>query len=222
MPLLDPPWTGMSTTPTNSSFVAGLPTISPSQLAENEYDRQCPLCKSVCSADGASEGPVVLPCQHVFDREGLNEWLSEEKAAKNTCPYCRSVLFEAQGQENTEADPSDWPRDDDASAAWLSDFIHLNLVRTDLEMYLQLYRKGFFAVAPNPRAGELTHQEELALFKVLVQRSTFCLPTWCDTTDEELLEALRAISWGWTDDPAAWLLYGAFPRYDPAWYFYDF
>ena len=66
--------------------------------------------------------------------------------------------------------------------------------------------------------GRRRRQEEIALLEVLAQRSAFA-PRWGENADEEWLEVLRAISGDWSDDPQAWLLFGAFPRYDRGRYF---
>jgi hypothetical protein len=44
---------------------------------------------SICLTD--PDSPVQLPCQHIFCKSCITEWLSME--AKNSCAMCREILF---------------------------------------------------------------------------------------------------------------------------------
>ncbi|KAF2116197.1 hypothetical protein BDV96DRAFT_45220 [Lophiotrema nucula] len=53
----------------------------------------CPICLLPFST---RDLPIRLntPCQHVFGRTCLEQWISSDRPNANTCPLCREVLFD--------------------------------------------------------------------------------------------------------------------------------
>ncbi len=207
-----------------SEFVTALPTISLDDLPQDEHDQECPLCKTAYNSDGTSEDPVILPCRHIFGRYCLNAWLAEH--GKNTCPGCRSILFDLPYVDDDLDFLLDnlapWPRDDDNTEEWMSDFIHFNFITSDLDLYTELYNAHRVEEEPEPGAIKLNQRQEVALLRLLTGRTARTTPMWRDRSDTEWLETMREENWEWATNPGAWLLYWAFPRYDPNWWFRDF
>ena len=84
---------GTSTTAAQR-FLEALPVLSPSSLPEDSQD--CPICFERYQNRPHSEKAVNLPCNHVVGRDCLLKWLtsSASNLNNNTCPMCRTVLFE--------------------------------------------------------------------------------------------------------------------------------
>lgn len=83
-------------------FLKSLPTLSFSDLSEGDQD--CPICIETYNNDRHSESPVRLPCKHIMGKDCLLNWLKSSvlNAKNNTCPMCRTVLFERDiSLENT-------------------------------------------------------------------------------------------------------------------------
>lgn len=70
--------------------------------------KDCEFC-SICHEDYATditskstnecqispEQPVILPCKHIFGQACISHWLSADSdEPRNTCPLCRTVLFD--------------------------------------------------------------------------------------------------------------------------------
>ena len=73
-----------------SGFVAQLVSISPEELKETLYDRDCPICHDVFGPE--TTDAVQLPCHHVFCRRCLLPWISEHGSNQRSCPKCRQTL----------------------------------------------------------------------------------------------------------------------------------
>ena len=142
---------------------------------------------------------------------------------------CRRTLFSLPGPEFPQdlgIEGVNWPRDDDGTLEWLNFFVYLNFVRTDLELYAELYRKGFFPLIPlNPDATVLTEAQELELWRLFYQRGAYVRfedERWEGWRDEERIAAMRGGSWHWVCQREKWVLGDAFPQYHPEWYMRDF
>ena len=142
---------------------------------------------------------------------------------------CRRVLFESADPEPSQdlgIGSIDWPRDDDGTLQWLKFFVYLSFVCTDLELYQELQRKGFFAEAVlSPGATMLDEAQELALWWLFYHRGAFARfadERWDEYTDAERIASMRGGSWSWVCDREKWLLAEAFPQYHPEWYMRDF
>ena len=74
--------------PTRSEFLqTGLVPI----LSKSTNSDECAICCSELT------DPVQTPCNHLFDRACITQWLSGEK--HNTCPLCKTVLFDLPPEE---------------------------------------------------------------------------------------------------------------------------
>ncbi len=75
-----------------SQYVAGLPLVRASELPNDR--QECGTCLEDYK-DEADDVPVVrLPCcKSTVHRECALEWLGEDKAKNNSCPFCRQRLF---------------------------------------------------------------------------------------------------------------------------------
>ncbi len=177
-----------------SVYVALLPTVSIDSLPAAAEDRRCALCLTIYKSD--NEEPVMLPCSHIYDRECINEWLSEKKTAKNTCPICRTSLFEQDEslsvrllQDNeddanfaaslvygeTELDRFEREFEEDLAVAF--DVYTAGGVREDFELYDELRFEGASLPQRNMLQNvlELSIQEELILFAELYKREELIL-----------------------------------------------
>lgn len=220
------PQTGLQTI-SGSLYVALLPTVPLDSLPEFAEDRRCALCLTTYDPD--NEEPVVLSCSHKYDRECINEWLSEDKAGKNNCPTCRKFLFEHDKSLLVRRPQDD---EDDANLAFLEPseteldrlerelherfaFVYgrfsAGCVRDDFELYDELRCEGADLPQRNIlRNGlELSVQEEIALFAVLREQGNLVLRMDMEDRTEWLarygMEAfsLRNISGTWTHDDNA-------------------
>ena len=54
---------------------------------DNTYD--CKLCPIMMTPFEENEEIVKLPCNHIFKKDGILQWLNEES---NKCPVCRKEL----------------------------------------------------------------------------------------------------------------------------------
>ena len=78
------------------TFVSNLPVVDTATLDEDE--QHCKICcsKYYTSQGSIAEGPVELPCKHVFGEGCLKTWLSTH----NSCPICRHALFSTTETED--------------------------------------------------------------------------------------------------------------------------
>ena len=101
-PRADHIFTGFFGTPTTGpkiigaeAFLKSLPLVSLKDLSEDNKD--CLIClESYSDPRKNSEVPVRLPCNHVMGKDCLQRWLrsSDSNSNNNTCPMCRTVLFQ--------------------------------------------------------------------------------------------------------------------------------
>ena len=87
------------------AFLRNLPQVGEDELPD---DKQCGICrekfgKAELHAE-AMEIPVRLPCQHIVGSDCIRKWVSPEEHGKNTCPFCRSVLFAVSSELQTPHD----------------------------------------------------------------------------------------------------------------------
>ena len=71
---------------TRTQFLSGLTAMS--KLPE-ESVAECSICLE------ALDAPVQLPCQHMYCKHCITEWLS--RRSRSTCPTCRRTLFDVNG-----------------------------------------------------------------------------------------------------------------------------
>lgn len=83
-----------------SQFVAELARLPLEELKDARGDPECIICRTEFGPE--TEDAVRLACSHVFDRQCLDGWLSELEADQNTCPKCRTVLFERDNSLDTD------------------------------------------------------------------------------------------------------------------------
>ena len=76
-------------------FLSRLPDVD---LIDFPNETNCNICMEHFGDTEDSESPVQLPCHHVVGRNCISRWLE----TKNSCPFCRHVLFEPE--EITEAE----------------------------------------------------------------------------------------------------------------------
>lgn len=211
-----------------SQYVALLPTVPLDSLPAAAEDRRCALCLTTYHRD--NEEPVMLPCSHNYDRECINEWLSEEKEGKSTCPTCRRFLFRhdqsllvrrpqddeddanlAAFLESDETELDRLERELEERLVFVYDVFSTGGIRNDSELYDELRRDD--ADLP-PRdiltnGLELSVQEELALFAQLRERGELVLRMeFADRTEWLVRHGnesfnLRNISETWTHDDNA-------------------
>ena len=70
------------------AFLHSLPLLPASD--HPEAITTCPICQEAFENTARPEVPVRLPCQHVFGALCISSWIS----IKETCPLCRTVLFD--------------------------------------------------------------------------------------------------------------------------------
>lgn len=217
-----------------SSFVAALPTASLTELGDGAADRQCVICRVTYGAD-----PVILPCKHVFDRECLLSWLSEDEADQNTCPMCRRQLFRKRNLGNggngvyaeTGLVPLIWHDGFEfvrgrgrPNFGRLRAYAALQRRRGGLRdrwQYEELRNSGANLPALSPEIVILNMREDRLMFQELQRRGAFTLPGMDvqfragDTgiTDEDIYEILRDTGAGWCTEHGRWRLNGAHQRF---------
>lgn len=203
-----------------SLYVAQRPTITLSRISSTLFDQGCTICLTAFDSEESTGDVVQMGCifGHCFDRECINEWLSEEGANQNTCPMCRKEFFEKQeeeeegeeeeeeeddddddeegvGEEEIGINPEDeweWPRYDDGSLQWLANFMDLKSIRTDFQLYAELHRVEVLPIALDPAATRLNHQEELALLQDIRRRQGY-RPTSAYISNDEYLKHLEGV-----------------------------
>lgn len=74
-----------------SQFVAELPLIPQSELSNDSLGLECLLCQE--AYDASTKTALFLPCGDSFHKRCILWWLSEDEYGQNTCPCCRTVLF---------------------------------------------------------------------------------------------------------------------------------
>ena len=84
-------------------FLEKLPKIP---LGELPTDSTCMICLDAYGTESLekgniAEGPVRLPCGHHVGAECISIWLSPDKTAQNSCPYCRARFFAAQSDPDS-------------------------------------------------------------------------------------------------------------------------
>ncbi len=217
----DTDWDDTLQTMLGSRYVARLPAISQTQISQSKFNQDCTICITAFDSKESSGDVVQTWCGHFYHRHCVNNWLSEDEADNTTCPTCRQTLFE-RPEEEAEYESEDeweWPRGDDCTFQWLSDLVHLENIRTDLELYSELYRNEVLPNAPDPEASKLNPQEELAMLRDILRREEFGdgRPTRrFQDSDAEYLEVLRLAVLSSGESPESWLLRYAFPEYDAA------
>ncbi len=103
-------------------FLEGLAKLS---VYELPTDSMCMICLNAYSTQSLdnNDDPVRIPCNYHVGFECISIWLSPDKTAQNTCPYCRARFFPAQPRPYMEHDLMNNELDqlDDATAARLND-----------------------------------------------------------------------------------------------------
>ena len=88
------------------AFIDGLPRVD---LASLPNESTCMICLIPYGNDTENsstlETAVRLPCGHHIGADCIHTWLSPNKAAKNSCPYCRTEFWELES--NDESDDED-------------------------------------------------------------------------------------------------------------------
>lgn len=217
-----------------SQYVAALPTVSLTELGDDEADRQCVVCRNTYGAD-----PVILPCKHVFDKECLLSWLSEDEAHQNTCPMCRRQLFRKRNLGNggndvyTEGlfdplvlhDGFEYIRGPGRpSFGRLRAYVALRRRRGALDdrfQYEDLRNDGANLPALAPRQVILNIQQDHLLFQELQSQGAFTLPGMdlqfraghTGITDEDIYEILRDTGADWCTEQGRWRLNGRPQRF---------
>lgn len=88
------------------SFLDGLSQIDLATLPEGSVCKICHVTYGNGTEDGsAMEAAVRLPCGHDFGADCIRTWLSPDKEAKNSCPYCRTEFWDF---ESESVDEDDW------------------------------------------------------------------------------------------------------------------
>lgn len=78
-------------------FLSRLPDVD---LNDFPNDTICNICMEPFGGTEDSESPVQLPCRHLVGRKCISRWLE----TKNSCPFCRRVLFEPEDLTEAERD----------------------------------------------------------------------------------------------------------------------
>ena len=91
-------------------FLDQLPRVQDGELPDGA---ECMICRekygTFPSDNGVIEHAVLLPCSHHVGSECIALWLLHETGLGNSCPLCRTVLFNA---EATDYDNEDDDEDD--------------------------------------------------------------------------------------------------------------
>lgn len=99
------PTTTMNGLPTKENFIR---------------DNVAPVSCGICREDfDKNHTPVQLEtCKHVFGHHCILNWFETDRTAANTCPSCRTVLFQADGAttQNGGNDPFGNPNSDNEDA----------------------------------------------------------------------------------------------------------
>ena len=74
-----------------SEYISRLPTRRLSQIAMDRRD--CVICHEQHTEDSESRIVQVDCCHSTYHDHCILEWLGEEGAAQDNCPYCRKQLF---------------------------------------------------------------------------------------------------------------------------------
>ena len=109
-------------------FLERLPKIPLGQLPAGS---SCMICLSAYGAESAEnstiESPVRLPCTHHVGLECITIWLSADRTAKTSCPYCRKTIFPARPR------PYRTIEDDEEEAAYREDLVEIRTRRGRIE-----------------------------------------------------------------------------------------
>lgn len=99
IPVYAPP--PVTTLSPREEFIQSIPAVPISQLAEDA--RCCNICQETFHTAPHYEEPVqLLPCGHFYGRHCIRRWLSISGENHNSCPMCRSVLYEEpERQQNS-------------------------------------------------------------------------------------------------------------------------
>ncbi|KAM0799606.1 hypothetical protein BDR22DRAFT_963704 [Usnea florida] len=145
------PWQQSSTTAA-FNFLRQLPLIPPSTLPEDKP--VCHICYEPYVHPLPTEMPTVLPCQHIFGRKCISQWIIPSQGRpKNTCPMCRSELFDDETFEAVLASPIQ----ECTSTEWINETrrSHQDAPHADLRLEFlvqDLERIGSESALPTPTA----------------------------------------------------------------------
>ncbi len=75
------------------TFLKSVPMVLAVDLPDD--NRDCPICMEEYVTPEHYEPPVRLPCDHVIGKDCLRSWLKSSvlNLNNNTCPMCRTVLY---------------------------------------------------------------------------------------------------------------------------------
>jgi len=122
--------------PASPEAIASLPVLTCEQQQKEENG--CAVC---CNGYSRGEEMIQLPCEHLFHRECIMEWLKRQ----NTCPTCRYELPSVHKKKSTvmvgeaaEGSPIAPPAQAEQESSVLGDFLGLgNEEENEIEHHQQ-------------------------------------------------------------------------------------
>ena len=94
----------------SNAWIQDLESVNMTEL--EDADQGCGICRREYTdpshyAHDSDESdrcvdPVKLPCNHIFGKVCIGEWLSPTEGEGRTCPMCRRVLFEPRPSADME------------------------------------------------------------------------------------------------------------------------
>ncbi len=146
-----------------SEFVKILRPIPITDMPLCTEEKQCPLCAEVY--ESSDEVPCMLPCAHVFGRGCIENWVSEARANKYTCPMCRRLLF-ATFTHDIDQRRQRLVRSAIADARKRG-------IRSDVELYEVLRLRGSKLTPRDPQVAALDDGQDVCVTKELIALDTF-------------------------------------------------
>ena len=198
-----------------SEFVFKLPRLTRRNKPQNfdlEHD-VCEICQNVLT------DPIVLDCEHVFDRGCLHGWLAETEANQKSCPKDRKPLFrrpndpiecDCVGILNGPGDDSADPINDFDSIRFTKAFKRREGAFRDLCLYRELLSTGGLDMPPLDKGAKyLDYWQDSAMCgELMLRRGAFEVPglkaRFPGWTDVKIYEHLRNMGAFWCTPSDCW------------------
>lgn len=128
------------------AFLGRLPDAD---LNDFPNDATCTICMEPFGGTEDSEIPVQLPCRHLVGRKCISRWLE----SKNSCPFCRRVLFGLEPLSGPEREAYA------EASAFMAELAAIRREESALATRLENLERGNVRMSHWERSGELLRIE---------------------------------------------------------------